>query len=195
MSLRFAREGIGRDHGLDDVDRAAMEHAFGGFRSLITGVPEILALADGQRLGEWEVLWTPGHDPGHVCLWRARDGVLLCGDLLLPGFTPNIQPAPGHADTLQEFFDSLERVAGLPVTMVLPAHGAAYADAAARARELRAHHRERLRRINDLIADRARPVEEIALSLFGDLAGPGDCSPRWRPTPTCSTWRSAAVRR
>ena len=172
MSLRFARDGIG--HGLDDVDREAMESAFGGFRRLITGVPEILPLADGQRLGDWEVLWTPGHDPGHVCLWRPNDGVLLCGDLLLPGFTPNIQPAPGHDDTLQEFFDSLDRVAGLPVSMVLPAHGAAYPDAGARARELRAHHRERLRRINDLIADRARPIEEIARSLFGGVDGPGD---------------------
>ena len=174
MSLRFARDGIGRDQGLGDADRSAMEDAFGGFRSLITGVPEILALADGQRLGEWEVLWTPGHDPGHVCLWRAGDGVLLCGDLLLPGFTPNIQPAPGHADTLQEFFDSLERVSRLPVRIVLPAHGAPYTAAGARALELRAHHRERLRRISELIAGHARTVEEVARSLFGDIDEAGD---------------------
>lgn len=174
MSLRFARDGLADGHGLDDQHRRAMESAFGGFRNLITGVPEIVPLADGQHLGGWEVLWTPGHDPGHVCLWRAKDGVLLCGDLLLPGFTPNIQPAPGHPDTLQEFFDSLERVAALPVSLVLPAHGAEYTDAGARARELRAHHRERLREISDLIADRARPLEEIALGLFGDVRAAGD---------------------
>lgn len=174
MSMRFAREGVDADYGLEDAERRAMEEAFGGFRKLITGVPEILPLADGQRLGDWEVLWTPGHDPGHICLWRASDGVLLCGDLLLPGLTPNIQPAPGHTDTLQEFFDSLERVAALPVRLVLPAHGSPYEAARQRADELRAHHRQRLAEIIALITDEVRSVEEIAVRVFGDQLDPGD---------------------
>jgi glyoxylase-like metal-dependent hydrolase (beta-lactamase superfamily II) len=174
MSLRFARDGAPNSSHLPVADLEAIEHAFGGFRELITGVPEIVALHDGQRLGEWEVLWTPGHDPGHVCLWRERDGILICGDLLLPGFTPNIQPAPGHRDTLAEFFDSLERVASLPVELVLPAHGEPFRDAASRAHELQRHHRERLARIWELINARPRAVDEIAGHLFGEVEDAGD---------------------
>jgi glyoxylase-like metal-dependent hydrolase (beta-lactamase superfamily II) len=31
-------------------------------------------------LGEWEVIETPGHAPGHISLWRASDKVLVAGD-------------------------------------------------------------------------------------------------------------------
>lgn len=31
-------------------------------------------------LGEWEVIETPGHAPGHISLWRAGDKVLIAGD-------------------------------------------------------------------------------------------------------------------
>ena len=174
MSFRFARNGPGDHDALPTTDLEAMERAFGGFRRLVTGVPEIIPLHGGQRLGDWEVIWTPGHDPGHICLWREADGVLLCGDLLLPGFTPNIQPAPGHEDTLQEYLDSLDRVAELPVRVVLPAHGDPYADAAARARQLKRHHQERLAKIAGLIAAAPRSVDDLANDLFGDIASPGD---------------------
>jgi glyoxylase-like metal-dependent hydrolase (beta-lactamase superfamily II) len=173
-SLRFARGDLDQGHGTQTPEWAAIEQAFSGFRELVIGVPEVVPLDDGQRLGDWEVLWTPGHDPGHICLWRELDGTLLCGDLLLPGFTPNIQPAPGHDDTLQEFFDSLDRVAALPVRLVLPAHGEPYADAAGRARELECHHRDRLRRISDLIAARPRSTEDIASRIFGEIDDPGE---------------------
>lgn len=36
-------------------------------------------LRDGDRVGDWEVLETPGHSPGSIALWRAEDGVLVHG--------------------------------------------------------------------------------------------------------------------
>jgi glyoxylase-like metal-dependent hydrolase (beta-lactamase superfamily II) len=130
--------------GSDSPRQSPMNDAFAGFLDLMAGIPEIEPIHDGDRIGDWEVLWTPGHDPGHVCLYRAGDGVLLCGDLLLPGFTPNIQPSPNGSDALADFLASLERVGSLPISLVLPAHGEAYNDASARAAELQAHHAERL---------------------------------------------------
>lgn len=40
-------------------------------------------LYEGDFAGEWEVLATPGHTPGHIALWRARDSVLLAGDVVV----------------------------------------------------------------------------------------------------------------
>ena len=41
------------------------------------------ALREGDAAGEWEVLETPGHTMGHIALWRARDRVLLAGDVVV----------------------------------------------------------------------------------------------------------------
>jgi glyoxylase-like metal-dependent hydrolase (beta-lactamase superfamily II) len=124
--------------------RAAMDSAFSGLTAMVAGIPKIEPLSDGDRIGDWQVLHTPGHDPGHVCLFREHDGVLLCGDVLLPGYTPNIQPAPDGSDALADFLASLERLGAMPIKLVLPSHGEPYTDAPARARELLAHHRARL---------------------------------------------------
>lgn len=38
-------------------------------------------LGDGDRVADFEVLATPGHTPGHISLWRQRDGLLILGDV------------------------------------------------------------------------------------------------------------------
>lgn len=172
MSLRFATDGpppVGEGPAWADAD--SMRAAFSGFEQLIAGVPEIEQIADGDRIDdEWEVLWTPGHDPGHVCLWRASDGVLLCGDLLLPGFTPNIQPSFDGSDALGDFLASLARIEQLPIRVVLPAHGNPYKDAQGRARELRAHHLRRLAQLVDVVEGGVGDVSELSRIVFGAAA-------------------------
>jgi glyoxylase-like metal-dependent hydrolase (beta-lactamase superfamily II) len=37
-------------------------------------------LADGDRIGSLQVIATPGHTPGHIALFDARDGTLIAGD-------------------------------------------------------------------------------------------------------------------
>jgi glyoxylase-like metal-dependent hydrolase (beta-lactamase superfamily II) len=169
MSLRFAAEGAPKNlAGSEWADADGMRRAFSGFAKLVAGVPAIEPLADGDRFDdEWEVLWTPGHDPGHVCLWRASDGVLLCGDLLLPGYTPNIQPGFDGGDALGDFLASLARIEKLPVKLVLPAHGEPYTDAAGRARELRDHHLRRLSQLVDAVSSGVGDVSELSRRLFG----------------------------
>jgi glyoxylase-like metal-dependent hydrolase (beta-lactamase superfamily II) len=145
---------------------APMTDAFAGFLDLMAGIPEVDPIQDGDRIGDWEVLWTPGHDPGHVCLYRATDGVLLCGDLLLPGFTPNVQPSPNGSDALADFLGSLERVGSLPVSLVLPAHGEPYSDASGRAAELMAHHAERLDTLLAALRGGTRSLRDLRDATF-----------------------------
>ena len=38
-------------------------------------------LGDGDRVADFEVLATPGHTPGHISLWRQRDGLMILGDV------------------------------------------------------------------------------------------------------------------
>jgi glyoxylase-like metal-dependent hydrolase (beta-lactamase superfamily II) len=52
---------------------------------LLTGPPHPVAraLREGDEVGGFVVLETPGHSAGHVAYWRERDRVLICGDVLV----------------------------------------------------------------------------------------------------------------
>ena len=39
-------------------------------------------LREGDEVGGFTVIETPGHSPGHVCFWREGDRVLVAGDVL-----------------------------------------------------------------------------------------------------------------
>lgn len=54
------------------------------------GHPVSKRLAEGDPVGSFTVLETPGHTPGHVAFWRERDRVLIIGDALAnhPGGLP-----------------------------------------------------------------------------------------------------------
>lgn len=160
------------------------EHVFQGFRKLISGVPAVRELSDGERLGEWEVMATPGHEPAHVCLWRASDRVLLCGDLLLPDFTPNVQPAFDGSDALEAFLASLSRAGELRPSLVLPSHGEPYADGQARAGVLKQHHEVRLDRLRDALRPGAVPLAELSKTIFGARA----TTPADRMLAEMETW-------
>ncbi|HST40101.1 MAG TPA: MBL fold metallo-hydrolase [Conexibacter sp.] len=45
-------------------------------------VPVARRLREGDRVGSFEVLETPGHSPGLISLWRASDRTLLAADVM-----------------------------------------------------------------------------------------------------------------
>ncbi len=90
------------------------------------------ALRDGERVmtpaGEWRVVHTPGHTPGHIAFWRESDGTLLSGDALLT-VKPFVRrdelavpPAIFNADT-QRVPASARRLSSLEPRTLLPGHG------------------------------------------------------------------------
>lgn len=93
----------------------------------------------------WQVLWTPGHSPGHVCLYEPAHQILISGDYVLPHQTPNISLHPQSTpNPLADYLDSLEQTRRLPVRLVLPAHGDPFADLRGRVEHTVAHHQRRL---------------------------------------------------
>ncbi len=69
----------------------------------------------GRRL---QALHTPGHSPGHICLWEPQRSALYSGDLAYLGkldcFYPSTDPAL--------FAQSLRRMAALPAKALRPGH-------------------------------------------------------------------------
>jgi glyoxylase-like metal-dependent hydrolase (beta-lactamase superfamily II) len=110
-----------------------------------------------------------------VCLYRKSDGVLIAGDHLLPAVTPNIHLTTEMPDAVADYLASLRRVAALDVSLVLPAHGEPFEDAAGRANDLIAHHERRLARLEGLLAGAGQAdTSELAERLFRDIGHPAD---------------------
>jgi glyoxylase-like metal-dependent hydrolase (beta-lactamase superfamily II) len=152
-----------------DVDTDSMAMMMSLISKLTVPLPPARLLEDGDRIGEWEGLLTPGHAPGHLCLYRERDGVLLAGDLLLPDTTPNLHLTHTMRDAVSDFVASLERVAALEISLVLPSHGEPFTDAAGRAAQLIAHHERRLQRLIHELAAGPRAEAELSTAIFGHL--------------------------
>src|SRR6185437_2051246 len=75
---------------------------------------------DGAVPDRWQVLHTPGHAPGHVCLWNADEGTVVVGDMVASVGTILIDPIEGD---MAAYLTQLERLARLEARLALPAHG------------------------------------------------------------------------
>ena len=114
------------------------------------------------------VEWTPGHSPGHICLYAEEGGLLFAGDHMLPDLSPNIGLHPQSTpDPLHEYLEGLRRMAALKPRLILPAHGRPFEDAAGRVERLADHHRRRMDRVMAILADGELSGWEVALRLWG----------------------------
>ena len=70
-------------------------------------------VADGERVGRLEAVWTPGHSPGHLCFADTRSGRMLTGDHVLDPITPHVGLWRGReGDPMGDYLASLEKVRG-----------------------------------------------------------------------------------
>lgn len=109
-------------------------------------------------------IWTPGHSPGHACFHLPEAGALFSGDHVLPHITPNVSLHPGSPDAnpLGDYLQALDKVADLPVGLVLPAHGEPFTDLKGRVQEIQGHHRERMQEILAALDSGARTGWQVA---------------------------------
>jgi len=97
------------------------------------GHPVSCALSEGDEVADFRVVETPGHTPGHIGLWRQRDGVLVLGDVLF-----NRNPVTLRRGLREPFASatwdqdqnraSARKLAGLGPKLVCFGHGSPLAD-------------------------------------------------------------------
>ena len=104
---------------------------------------------------DWDVRMGGGHAAEHVTLWSRDDSLVISGDQILPGISPNIgvYPTEPRADPLSDWFAACDRLAAhaRPDHLVLPGHKLPFTGLPLRMRQLRDNHVAALDRLRDFL--------------------------------------------
>ncbi len=88
-------------------------------------VPVDRVVADCEvidSLGGLQVLFTPGHAPGHIAFWQPEKKVLIAGDVLFNVFGLSLPPSFLTVD-MEEDRRSVQRIAALEPDILCLGHG------------------------------------------------------------------------
>ena len=143
---------------MEKLNPAVMFAPLGGAKYTFVNDGEILSVG-GYSL---RCIHTPGHSPGHMCLWDSQNEIFFSGDHVLFDITPNITAWPAVEDSLGDYLNSLRLVRVLPVRTALPGHRKT-GDFHTRIDELLEHHKIRLAEVESIVrADPGQTAYEIA---------------------------------
>ncbi|MBI4320145.1 MAG: MBL fold metallo-hydrolase [Chloroflexi bacterium] len=165
-----------RNHGVPAETAAPLERASLPALDFVTVAwpDEVLYGGETYKVGEFqlEVIWTPGHSPGHVCLYESTKKLLFAGDHILPTITPNVSyHLQSGSNPLGDYLHSLNLLRRLPISLVLPAHEDVFQDARARIEEIVRHHEEREKHIVYIIANEPQTAYSVAQQLAWNIPG------------------------
>jgi glyoxylase-like metal-dependent hydrolase (beta-lactamase superfamily II) len=114
-----------------------------------TRVEEGETLTLGGR--RWRVRLGQGHAPDHITLWSEVDELVIGGDQLLPGISPNIgvYPTEPEADPLTEWLEATARFVphAREDQLVLPGHKLPFTGLPFRLQQMAENHDQALERL------------------------------------------------
>ena len=157
--LAAVREAAGSVEGVV-LTHSHLDHSEGAGEF---GVDPVLP-ADGDRIGPFEAIATPGHSPDSVCL--LYDRVLFTGDTVLGEGSVFIAPGEG---SLSAYLGSLEKLLDLELDAICPGHGPVVHDPAAKVREYRDHRLEREGKLIAALDSGARTQDELLDTAWSDV--------------------------
>jgi len=166
--------GFARLHGFpeNELDKALRAHP--GYRYGLRDCADFSILEEGDRIriGDYSFVCieTPGHSPGHMCLYEPNKKILVSGDHILIDITPNIQLWSDKGDPLNEYLKSLDRIYDLGVDLVLPGHRDIFTNHKKRIQEIKLHHEVRANEILSILEKGGQTAYEVASQMRWDVS-------------------------
>ena len=116
---------------------------------------------------QFRCIQTPGHTPGHMCLYEENEKILFSGDHVLGDITPVLSPEKGLEKPLRAYLESLERIRSLSINIIHPGHRSSMTKPYERIEELKEHHRSRLNEIISILKSAGSPMNayEVASKM------------------------------
>ena len=138
-------------------------------------------LHDGNIiLKNLEIIWTPGHSFGHICVFNRDKKHLFSGDHVLSRITPHIGNfmVPefitkqynnyNFSNVLDQYLQSLDRINDLNVRVIFPGHQEIIYNPQERINQIKDHHDKRLADISKVIKDKPMTPYRISKIHFGE---------------------------
>ncbi len=114
-----------------------------------------------------QIIHTPGHTLGSVCIYIPQERALFTGDTALGLGTVAISPPPYGDMTL--YLQSLERLKTLDCALMLPGHGQPVHDVPHKLQELIDHRHEREEQVLRLLADGKNTPQALLSAIYMEL--------------------------
>lgn len=128
---------------------------------------EVITL-DGDPSIDLKALHTPGHAPGHLCLYDEGRGVLLTADNIVGLGSVLIDPPQGN---MGDYLTSLRRLRKLEsLKVLLGGHGPAMANPYQKIDEYIKHRLEREDKILDAVRHGDKTPKEIVARVYTDVS-------------------------
>jgi glyoxylase-like metal-dependent hydrolase (beta-lactamase superfamily II) len=159
-----------RQNGVPENELPQLKEASLWMNKYVTpDAPEVM-LEDGDIISndsfELEVLLTPGHSPGHICLYERERKFILTGDHVLYDTTPHVGFNPQSGDNpLGDYVSSLKKLERLKVHFILPGHGPVFNALGLRIENILQHHEQRKRAIMQSLRSGLKTAYEIAQQI------------------------------
>jgi len=119
---------------------------------------------DGQT---WQLIWTPGHTPGHLVVFSKDEQILLSGDQLLASTTSNVSKHPGSGDNpVRDYRSSLAILTELPAQL-WPGHGEPVCDLPGRVDRALHQQDRKLSRVMDAVDGPTVTAYQVSERLWG----------------------------
>ncbi len=170
-----------KKYGLSEEERLRIVQFFTYWPSLRRHQTPNKIVHDGDKLlNDLEIIWTPGHSFGHICVFNSKKKFLFSGDHILSRITPHIGNfvipdflADEYLDynfknVLDQYLQSLDRIDMLNPKIILPGHQDIIYNPHERIRAIKEHHANRLNDISNVIKKKPLTPREISRIHFGE---------------------------
>jgi len=156
------------DHlGDFDLLKEAFDVPIWASKETSSHIPCQRILVDGETLQlgkqKWQVLQTPGHHPGHICL--LGDAGLVAGDMVAGIGTILIPP---HEGDMEVYLQQLQRLIDLKPHLIFPSHGPVIPLPEKKLSYYLNHRTARHQKVLDAVSDGNQTLAQIANIAYQD---------------------------
>jgi glyoxylase-like metal-dependent hydrolase (beta-lactamase superfamily II) len=133
-------------------------------------IPMYKTVEDGDSLLlngiKLDVIHTPGHSPGHICIYLKQQKALFSGDHILGTGTTAMRPPDGD---MAIYIDSLRKLLNYDIATIYPGHGPPVREAKRKIEELIQHRLEREEQVIAGLRQGKATVKELVDDIYPEL--------------------------
>ena len=171
-----------------DLQAAIKKHP--GHKYHARGPLDLCLLREGEMIQvgayTFRCVETPGHTPGHMCLYEPQKKIFFAGDHILDDITPNIALWSEDDDPLRKYLESLDKIEEYDIGGVLPGHRNPFHHHRQRIAELKKHHEVRAQEVLSILKKGRQSAYRVASQMTWDI----ECE-AWEDFPLPQKWFAA----